>query len=390
MSIVWIIGSLYYLIFHELKDKNIEQLLKKHPAITILVPCYNEAATIERTCKNLICLDYPNYQVIFIDDYSKDNTRDILSSYTDKLSFFHLISLNENQGKAGALNTALECVRTPFVLILDADTIINGNTLKYLVMPFFYKSKLCAVTANPIPYNRKSFLSKIQTVEFSSIIGLIKRSQSITGHLFTVSGCSTLYNTDILKKVNGFSTITATEDIDVTWRIQRAGYKVWFQPHAIALIQVPKTLREYWKQRKRWATGGWHFLRTHIDIFFNIRLIYLWPLFIDFILSYLWAFSFTIVLTVWIVSLFTSVNADIIQNVFVNGSALSIICVIQMFFAVLINVKYDKDLKKYLYWTPWYPIFFFLIGALLIIWSAPKSLFGNLEDSGKWNSPKRN
>jgi len=389
MSIIWIIGSIYFLFHHEVRDKDIENLLKNYPSITILVPCHNEGKTVDRTCKRLSCLDYPNYQVVFIDDYSQDNTESILRGYIDKISFLHLISLNENHGKAGALNIALDSVMTQFVLVLDADTIIDSNTLKYLVIPFLHKSKLGAVTANPIPDNRKSFLSKIQTVEFMSIIGLIKRSQSIFGYLFTVSGCATLYNTNILKKVNGFSTVTATEDIDVTWRIQRAGYRVWFQPRALALIQVPNTIRDYWKQRKRWATGGWHFLRTHKDIFSNRKLYHLWPLFIDFILSYLWAFCFTTVLFIWIISLFTSSNAELIQTVFINGSITSIVCLIQMFFAVIINIPYDNDIKSCLFWIPWYPVFFFLVGAFLVIWSAPKSLFGSLNDSGKWKSPKR-
>jgi len=222
-----------------------------------------------------------------------------------------------------------------------------------------------------------------------SIIGLIKRSQSVFGYLFTVSGCATLYKTEILKKVGGFSTVTATEDIDATWRIQRGGYRVWFQPKAMAQIQVPQKLREYWKQRKRWATGGWHFLRTHKDIFLNWKLRNIWPLFFDFIFSYSWAFCFVMLIVYWIISLFKDLNINMSYMLFLNASIISIVSLVQLLFAIIINYPYDKDLKRCIFWIPWYPMFFFLIGAVLVVWSAPKSLFGDRIGSGKWNSPKR-
>ncbi|MDK2799236.1 MAG: poly-beta,6-N-acetyl-D-glucosamine synthase [Clostridiales bacterium] len=386
MSIIWIIGGLYFWMNYELKNRNELDLLKVYPDITILVPCHNEAETIALTCKTLSCLDYTNYHVIFIDDASEDNTAEIIRKFIAKNPFFHLISLKKNQGKAGALNKALGLINTPFVLVLDADTIISGHTLKWLVLPLIHHVNIGAVTANPIPYNRASFLGKFQTAEFMSIIGLIKRSQSIFGYLFTVSGCATLYNTDLLRKLGGFSTGTATEDIDATWQIQRAGYRILFQAQAIALIQVPNKLREYWKQRKRWATGGWHFLRTHKDIFFYWHLRHLWLLYLDFVFAYTWAFCLVITLIICLFSnFFVSVNLILL----LHCTIVSFICLVQMAIAIEINTFYDKEIKRCFFWVPWYPIFFFLIGAILVVWTAPKSLFGSLENSGKWKSPKR-
>ncbi|KUO65355.1 MAG: hypothetical protein APF84_16690 [Gracilibacter sp. BRH_c7a] len=389
MSVIWIIGGLYFWVNYEAKEKDSLRLLKTFPNISILVPCHNEAASIELTCKTLSSLDYDHYQVIFIDDCSGDNTVEIIRSFVDRFPYLHLIQLKENLGKAGALNTALKYVNTTFVLVLDADTIISGQTLKWLVLPFTRRANLGAVAANPIPHNKDSFLSKFQTAEFLSIIGLIKRTQGIIGHIFTVTGCTTLYKTNILREIGGFSTITATEDIDVTWKIQKASYRIWFQPQALAFIQVPNNLKEYWKQRKRWATGGWHLLRTHKEIFCHWRLRHLWLLFLDFVLSYSWAFSLIIVMISSAISIIFGLNLGLKLLPSVHVTIGILIYVIQQICALAINLAYDKDIKSCFIYIPWYPIFFFIIGAVLIVWTSPKSLFGNLKNSGKWSSPKR-
>lgn len=389
MSIIWIIGGIYFWTIYEVKEKGSVSSLNTFPNISILVPCHNEANSIALTCKNLSSLEYENYRVLFIDDCSQDNTADIIRSFVDKFPHFHLIRLQENMGKAGALNTALKYVNTTLVMVLDADTIISGETIKWLVLPFTRRANLGAVAANPIPYNKDSFLSKFQTAEFMSIIGLIKRTQGIIGHIFTVTGCTTLYKTDLLRKIGGFSTITATEDIDVTWKIQKASYKVWFQPQALAFIQVPNNLKEYWKQRKRWATGGWHLLRTHKDIFCHWRLRHLWLLFLDFILAYTWAFCFISLMIFSVISIVFGFNLGLELIPSTHMTLAILIYLIQQICALGINFAYDKDIKGCFIYIPWYPIFFFMIGAVLIVWTSPKSLFGNLKNSGKWSSPKR-
>jgi biofilm PGA synthesis N-glycosyltransferase PgaC len=389
MSIVWMIGGLYFWLNYELKEKGGLSTLKTCPPISILVPCHNEAKTIELTLRNLSSLAYDNYQVIFIDDASQDHTADIIRAYTAKYPYFHLLRLQENQGKAGALNTALRYVTTSYVLVLDADTIVSGKTLKWLVLPFTRRSDLGAVTANPLPMNRDCFLSKLQTAEFMSIIGLIKRTQGIIGYFFTITGCATLFKTEVLRQIGGFSSITATEDIDVTWRIQKASYKIWFQPQAVAFIQVPNRLRDFWKQRKRWAAGGWHLLRSHRTIFCHWKFRHLWLLFLDFTLAYSWAFCLISIALLAILSFIGGLNLGLKFMPFPHYTLAILIYLLQSMCALRLNSFYDRTIKKCFIYIPWYPLFFFLIGAVLIVWTAPKSLFGSLKDSGKWSSPGR-
>lgn len=199
-------------------------------------------------------LSCPNYRVVFINDASTDDTAAIIRQFLPANSNFHLLNLTQNCGKARALNYALtSTVTTSITVVIDADTLLAPYTLKYLVAPFCNQPRLGAVTGNPLALKRSNILEKLQTAEFSSIIGLIKRAQRVAGRVFTVSGCVAAYRTEVLEEVGGFSPYTATEDIDITWRFQRHFYEVWFMPQAVAFIQCPSTFREYWKQRKRWA-----------------------------------------------------------------------------------------------------------------------------------------
>lgn len=391
LSILWSMLGYY---FWWRRERNLEE--KKYwpnvwPPVTILIPCHNESESIAATAIALKLLSYPDYQVIFIDDASTDDTAEIIRSFLIDNPNFHLLRLTQNCGKAKALNYAIATsVTTSITVVIDADTILLPDSLKYLVAPFCRQPRLGAVTGNPIVVRRSNILEMLQAAEFASIIGLIKRSQRVMGRVLTVSGCATAYRTEILKEIGGFSSKTATEDIDITWQIQRHFYEVWFAPQAVALIQSPSTLKEYWKQRRRWALGGWHLLRTHKDIFRDLRWRYLYPTYLEFVFSSFWAFVFVFGTAYWIITYFfvgSPIGFSPIPAWY--GAVISIACIFQMAEALFLNSKYDPKLYRTFFWIPWYPIFFFVFGALAIVWTFPKGLFGSLENAGKWRSPKR-
>lgn len=391
LSVLWTVLGYHFWFRHE-KDVTKEQKRwpDEWPPITILVPCCNEAAGISKTCISLELLNYPSFEVIFIDDASNDGTADTIRKFLPENPNFHLLRLKENKGKAMALNCALMQVKTSITVVIDADTILTPDSVKYIVAPFCSHPRLGAVSGNPIVAARRNVLQKIQSVEFASIIGLIKRAQRVISRVMTVSGCFSAYRTEILRKVGGFSPYTATEDIDITWKIQRSFYEVWFVPQATAYIQCPSNLREYWKQRKRWAMGGWHLLRTHRDVFKSIKYRYLYPPYIEFVLSFFWSFAFVFGTLMWIISFFLFSSPIGFSPIPLwYGSIISFICIFQMAVAVLINRKYDAGLCKVFFWIPWYALFLFSFGAMTVVFSAPKGLFGSLKHAGKWVSPKR-
>lgn len=360
------------------------------PAVTVVIPSRNEAASIIRTLDHLSELDYPDYRVLVVDDGSTDGTVAAVQPYIERMPFFHLLRMEENLGKAAALNAALSIMNTALFLVVDADTIIQRDSLHHFVRPFLSQPRLAAVSGHPLPENRRGLLGNVQTAEFAAIIGLIKRSQRVWSRILTVSGCATMYRTDSVRRVGGFSSRTATDDIDITWRLQRNHEEVWFEPRATVLIQVPLRVREYLRQRYRWALGGWHLLRTHRSVWAGWRHRRLWPVYAEFALSYFWAFCFVGFSVAWAISVFIGHPLPGLSPIPAwHGSVLSLLCVTQMTVAALINRSYDRGLGAALFWVPWYPLLFFTVGAGLAVWTAPRGLFGRLDDNGRWKSPER-
>lgn len=385
---IWLVSGIYFVYLNELNKKRYKGLHRFLPSVTILVPCHNEEKIIRTTCENLVFLKYLNYKVLFIDDASSDCTADIIRQYIEEIPYFHLLALKENRGKAKALNAALQLVNSPLVLVLDADTILEKNALNHLVSPFITKRNIGAVTANVYPKDCSDFWGKLQCADFASIVGLIKRSQSILGSIYTVSGCATIYNTQVLKQVGGFSSYTATEDIDISWRIQRTFNRVIFEPRAVAYISVPKSLKQYVKQRKRWVLGGWHLLRQHKGVFSKLHLFRLWLVYIELLISFVWAFCF--IGTILFLFITLLVNPQI-NDIFPgwNGAFASFLFILQTLAGILVGYRYNKSLIKCISTACWYPLAFFIINPTLAVITSVEGLFGNSEKSSKWSSPQR-
>ena len=219
MSVVWIIGGLIFFMRWETKAA---PQLDEYPPFSIIIPAHNEEANIEQTVENLKDLNYPNYDVIVANDGSSDDTAHILEGLVEKYSdWLKVIHVNPNGGKAKATNAALLFSNGHFILVMDADSILDKDALTYMAWHFVSYPRLGAVTGNPRVLNRTTLLGKIQVGEYSSIIGLIKRAQRILGKILTVSGVIAAYRRSALFQCGLFSADTVTEDIDMTWKLQK-------------------------------------------------------------------------------------------------------------------------------------------------------------------------
>lgn len=140
-------------------------------------------------------------------------------------------------------------------MCLDADTIVDQDAPYYMIENFKHDPKLGAVTGNPRIRNKSSILGKIQTIEYASLIGCIKRSQTLAGAVNTISGVFTLFKKSAVVDVGYWDTDMITEDIAVSWKLHLRGYRIKYEPLAMCWMLVPETLGGLWKQRVRWAQG---------------------------------------------------------------------------------------------------------------------------------------
>ena len=164
-----------------------------------MLACYNESETVRDTLSNVLALNYPK-EIIIINDGSSDNTAEIIYEMKQHHDF-KFVNLQVNRGKANALNEGVKHSSYDYVMCLDADTIVNQDAPYYMMDNFKQDPKLGAVTGNPRIRNKSSILGKIQTIEYASLIGCIKRSQSLAGAINTISGVFTLFKKVHLKKL---------------------------------------------------------------------------------------------------------------------------------------------------------------------------------------------
>lgn len=387
MSVIWVGGALLFYIRRERKPP---LPLYETPFVTIIVPCYNEEETIRETISNLQDLNYPEYEIIAVNDGSSDTTVQVLKECMDQTEKLRIIDLKKNAGKANALYLGLIASRGEYLVCIDADAILDKDALRYLIPHFTVPNigeRVGAVTGNPRVRNRSSLLARIQLCEFSSIIGLIKRCQRILGKVMTVSGVIVAFRKRALLDCGLWDRDIITEDIGVTWKLQKRFWDIRYEPRALCWMLVPETLKGLWNQRVRWAQGGLECILRHWDVFLDWRQRRLVPVYIEHVLSITWSLCWTFVSILFIVVMI--IDSSLFIPIFWAGSYLTLVCLIQFFIAILMDRQYDKHLVKYYLWAVWYPVLYWYFNAFVILSAIPRALKSKKNAYAVWESPDR-
>jgi biofilm PGA synthesis N-glycosyltransferase PgaC len=183
-----------------------------------------------------------------------------------------------------------------------------------------------------------------------------------------------------------------TEDVDVSWRLQTAGWDIRFEPRALCWILMPETLRGLWKQRLRWAMGGAEVMFGHWREILTWRSTRLWPLYLDYFLGVLWAWLFAIALGHRVLDLIIF-NIDLgSTEIFLPGAVglvLASVCLAQMLLGFFLDRPYDKELVRNYLWAIWYPAIFWLLAAAAAVVGIPATLMRDKRERARWQSPDR-
>jgi poly-beta-1,6-N-acetyl-D-glucosamine synthase len=389
MCTIWIIGGLLFYFRRERKEP---LPLTETPMVSILIPCYNEQSTITETIRKMSDLNYPNYEIIAINDGSKDNTAEILANLSKDFEKLRVIDLKVNSGKANALQLGLIASNGEIIVGVDADSYLDKDALRHFVPHFTTKKsgeRVGAVTGNPRVRNRSSLLAKVQLCEFASIIGLIKRSQRILGKVMTVSGVVVAFRKRALLDCGLWDRDLVTEDIGVTWKLQKRFWDVRYEPRAICWMLVPETIKGLWNQRVRWAQGGIEVILRHWNVLFDWRYRRLAPIYFEQVASILWSISWVTLLVITFFEMFI-INQTPSIPIFWSGAYLAVLCLIQFAIALSIEGRYDQSFFKYYLWSIWYPIFYWYFNAFVIIRALPKAIFKRRKTKlAVWDSPDR-
>jgi poly-beta-1,6-N-acetyl-D-glucosamine synthase len=363
MALVWVIMATVYF---RRRERRPEELAPADytPFVSVVIPAFEEEDTIGRTLDAVLAMDYPEYEVIVVNDASGDGTGEVVRTYVEG-GRVRLVDKRTNEGKAMALNDAVPACAGEIIVCLDADVIPQPDLLRAMI-PHFASPRVGALTGNPRVGNRGSLLRDLQTLEFTSIISVQRRAQRIWGRVLTVSGAVMAIRRAALMEVGGFAPSMATEDIDVTWKLQRAFWDVRYEPGALVWMQVPPNLRELWKQRRRWARGLAQVLRAHAGCLLEWKQRRLWPVFGEAVLSIVWAYTFLLITTYWIVANlfgYSPLGSSPIPNLW--GMLIATACLTQLLAGALMDRRYDEHLLRYFPVAIFYPLIYWVLMALI-------------------------
>ena len=221
------------------------------PPVVVVVPAYNESVGIERAIRSLTDSDYPDFEVVVVDDGSTDNTAEIV----ERLALERVRLLRkENGGKASALNAGIDATSAPVVVMVDGDTVFEPEALRRLVQPLRDQS-VGAVSGNTKVGNRGGLLGRWQHIEYVTGFNLDRRMYEVLQCTPTVPGAIGAFRRDALTEVGGVPGDTLAEDTDLTLAIGLTGRRVLYAPDARAWTEAPSSLGDLWRQRYRWSYG---------------------------------------------------------------------------------------------------------------------------------------
>lgn len=247
-----------------------------YPPVSIIVPAYNEEECIGASIQALQQTDYPDKkkEIIVVDDGSTDDTYQEAKKQADESV---TILQKPNGGKYTALNHGLEYVSGEIIVTVDADSLLETDTLKTVAGVFQEDQTVGAVAGNLTVANQDSFITKLQELEYIVGIQLFRRAYDAVRAVIVVPGAFGAYRRDILDRVGGFDGDTLTEDRDATVKILKTG-SATRASEALCRTEAPETWTDLYKQRLRWYRGTVQTLLKHRDVFKNPRHGYLYSL----------------------------------------------------------------------------------------------------------------
>jgi cellulose synthase/poly-beta-1,6-N-acetylglucosamine synthase-like glycosyltransferase len=288
----------------------------KAPYLSIIAPAYNEALTIEENVRSLLSLNYNHYEVIVVNDGSKDDSLEVLKRtyklelventvvgnlrtkkirgiYKSTNPAFRKLTIvdKENGGKADALNVGINVSANPYILCIDVDCILDKDTLLKIVKPLLEKNEKKIIASGGVVRIANScvvksgrllqintpekLLPRFQVIEYLRAFLLGRIAWSTLDGLLLISGAFGLFDKELAIKAGGYNTLTVGEDMELLVRMQRymienkLAYKIAYIPDPLCWTEAPETYTILRKQRSRWMRGTMETLWLHRKIMFH-------------------------------------------------------------------------------------------------------------------------
>jgi poly-beta-1,6 N-acetyl-D-glucosamine synthase len=253
---------IWFSYLDQLEDETLPPL-KRYPRVSVLVPCYNEGAVVQASIRSLLDLDYPNFEILVIDDGSTDDTYRKANALSGKHGHIDVrVITKPNGGKSRALNTGIRASTGSIVLCMDGDSALTRDTLREGVKHFLDPS-IGAVAGNVKVVNRGNMLAKLQALEYIEGLNMARKAQGFFRMVNIIPGPVGFFRKQALYDVGLYDHDTFAEDCDLTLKLLMAGHKVRYERRCVALTEAPEDLLDLLKQRYRWTRGILQAVKKH-------------------------------------------------------------------------------------------------------------------------------
>jgi cellulose synthase/poly-beta-1,6-N-acetylglucosamine synthase-like glycosyltransferase len=222
------------------------------PYVSVILPAHNEERVIETAVQTLVDVDYPNGEIIVVNDGSTDQTEKRIWRYVQS-GAIRLIN-RPCGGKAAAVNTGIAVAQGDIIVVLDADSAPQRDSIRRLVN-HFEDPMVVAVSGNVKVGNRVNLLTRLQSLEYIRGINLRRRAFDVLDSELVVPGAIGAFRKTAYREVGTMDRDTVVEDMDLTVRLGKAGGDVRYEPQAVAFTEAPEDVRSLVRQRTRWYGG---------------------------------------------------------------------------------------------------------------------------------------
>ena len=255
-SLLWSLSALYGLLLGRKKPYEGELL-----QYTVVVPFFAESGGAIRTARSLESVQPPPKEIILVDDGSPLPCR----LPPDMQPQVRVLRLPDNVGKAAAVQMAAEQIKTPILVCLDADVLVLSTDWSKMLSQFSTSPALGALTGAIRPGVCHRLIQFMQALDYLIVINFVKRAEVLWGALMTVSGAWVAYRVEAVNDCGGWKSDSSTEDIDLSWRLQGAGWHIGFAGEWRARVEMAPSWKSLWLQRNRWSAGLGRALRDHFS-----------------------------------------------------------------------------------------------------------------------------
>ena len=384
VTVILGIAKLLFLGFLSARQKRKYSSLKfRHenftPFVSVLIPCYNEAAVICRTVESVLRSNYKDFEVIVVDDGSTDDSWKLVTArFRDdqRVRVLH----KANGGKPRALNLALKEARGGIIIAIDADTLFDKEAIRLMVR-YFEDPKVAAVSGNVKVGNRGRMITEWQHTEYVTGFNLERRAYSELNCITVVPGAIGAWRRDLVLDRGGFDVDTLAEDTDMTLSLLEDGWRIAFEENARAYTETPETFRSLLKQRFRWTYGTLQCLWKHRSAMFSTK-----QKTLGFIaMPFMWLFQYifqTFCPIVDVYMIFSIIFGSSSEKVVISYIVFLLVDLASSLFAF----RLEREDPRPLLWVPIQRLVYRFLMAYIVLKALAVALHGR---SVGWNKLKR-